>query len=347
MTRARFWAVLAIALSVVVVTGAVLVPIPFVSRSPGPVFDILGTNENKQVLVISGTKTHPTTGVLDMTTVAESGGTSGQITVGSALVGLFMPDTTVVPDDSAAEPGDREVQEAIFRDSTSGALGAAARYLDRPVRSYATVLQVVAGGASEGLLQTGDTVVAIDGKKIDTREDVSAAISGQPAGTTFAITVERDGKERVVEVTSRQDPDDPAKAVIGVLLDDQYRSDFKATVNLDNIGGPSAGLMLSIGMVDRLTPGDLLGGRTVAGTGTIDGQGQVGAIGGIDKKMIAAQQAGAELFLAPADNCPDVVGSQPDGLPVVPVATLTEAITALEDWRAGRPLPGCPRTGDE
>lgn len=347
MTRARTWAVLAIVLSLVVVAGAVLLPIPFVTRSPGPVFDILGTNDDKQVLVITGTRTHPTTGVLDMTTVAESGGSSGPLNVGSALVGLFMPDTTVVPDDSAANPEDREVQEAIFRDSTSGALGAAARFLDRPVQSRATVLQVLAGGASEGVLRDGDVVVAIDGTTVDTREDVSAAVSGQPVGTTFAVTVERDGKREVVEVTSRPDPDDPNRAVIGVLLDDQYRSDFEATVNLDNIGGPSAGLMLSIGMVDRLTPGDLLAGRTVAGTGTIDGQGRVGAIGGIDKKMIAAQQAGAELFLAPADNCPDVLGAQPDGLPVVPVETLTEAITAIEDWQAGRPLPGCPRTGDE
>ncbi|MFN8127096.1 MAG: PDZ domain-containing protein [Candidatus Nanopelagicales bacterium] len=345
--RGRIWVGIAGVLILVVISAAVLLPIPFVARAPGPVFDILGEVDGKPVLVIKDTPSFPTTGTLDMTTVSESGGSAGPMNVGSALVGLFEPDTSVLPDQAPRDEGQRQVDEAIFDESQSAALGAAARHLDRPVRTRVAVLEVVPGSPSEGRLAAGDTIVSIDGKRITQRSQVGDAVGAQPVGTTFDIGIDRDGDRSTVQVTSAPDPDDPARPVIGILVAEQFTSDFTVTVNLDNIGGPSAGLMLSVGMVDKLTPGDLLGGRKVAGTGTIDGEGTVGAIGGIDKKMIAAHEAGAELFVAPYDNCADVTGATPDGLQVVPVKSLDDAVTAIQDWRAGKPLPGCPRTGDE
>lgn len=345
--RGKVWAVIAGVLTMLTVTAAVLAPIPFVARSPGPVFDILGTHQDKPVLQIDGAKSYPTTGVLDMTTVSETGGSAGPMNVGTALVGLFMPDTSVLPDETAGQVNSRQADEAIFDASQSQALGAAAGYLERPVSSQVVVLEVVPGSAAEGQLEPGDVVIALDGARITDRRQIVEGIGSQPPGTTFDFTVKREGERESVSVTSRPDDQDPEHGLVGILADNRYRSDFTATVNLDGIGGPSAGLMLSVGMVDKLTPDDLLSGRKVAGTGTIDGEGVVGPIGGIDKKMLAAHDAGAELFIAPKGNCVDVVAAQPDGLQVVPVATLTQAIKALQDWQADRPLLGCPRTGDE
>ncbi len=343
--RGRFWAFTALTLTLLTVAAAVLAPIPFVARSPGPVFDILGSVDDKQVLQIDEAKSYPTTGVLDMTTVAERGGSENPMNVGTALMGLVAPDTSVLPDENPA--GDRQADEAVFDASQSQALGAAAKYLERPLTSEVLVVQVVPGGAAEGTLEPGDVILAIDGERITDREELVAAIRAEPVGTTFRLRIRRDGEATTVEVTSQADDQEPDRPLVGVLAENRYRSDFTATVNLDGIGGPSAGLMLSLGMVDKLTPADLLGGRRIAGTGTIDGDGNVGPIGGIDKKMIAAQDAGAELFVAPYDNCSEVVAAQPEGLQVVPVRTLDETVTVLTKWQANTPLSGCPRTGDE
>ena len=345
--RGRSWVIAASILIVLLVAAAVLVPIPFVARAPGPVFDILGEVDGKPVLTVSGTRSYPTTGILDMTTVSETGGSAGPMNVGSALAGLFATDTSVLPDENPRDESQRQVDEAIFDESQSAALGAAAAHLGRPVRSAVTVLQVVPGGASDGRLVAGDVIRSIDGEQVKRRSQISETISEQPVGTSFELGIERDGKPMLVTVTSAPDPDEPERPVIGILVDEQYTSDFTVDVGLDNIGGPSAGLMLAVGMVDKLTPGDLLAGATVAGTGTITGAGAVGPIGGIDKKMIAAQDAGAQLFVAPAENCAEVLSATPAGLTVVPVKTLDDTIAALESWRAGKALPGCPRTGDE
>lgn len=343
--RGRFWAITALVLTLLTVAAAVLVPIPFVTRAPGPVFDILGTVDDKPVLQIDDAKSYPTTGVLDMTTVAESGGSENPMNVGSALVGLVSPNTTVLPDEDPQDS--RQADEAVFDASQSQALGAAATYLDRPVTSQVLVVDVLPGGAATDVLAPGDVILAIDGERISDREELVAAIRSQPVGTRFRLRVDRDGERSVKSLTSQADQEDPDTPLIGVLAENRYRSDFTATVNLDGIGGPSAGLMLALGMVDKLTPGDLLAGRKIAGTGTIDGQGAVGPIGGIDKKMIAAQDAGAELFIAPFDNCVEVVAAQPEGLQVVPVRTLEETVDVVTQWQANTPLPGCPRTGDE
>lgn len=345
--RGRAWVITALVLTVLTVAAAVLAPIPFVARSPGPLFDILGTVDDKPVLVIDGAESYPTTGVLDMTTVAESGGSAGPINVGTALVGLFSSDTSVLPDEDADEPDSRQAQEAVFDASQSQALGAAAGYLDRPVTSQVVVVQVLPDSAADGVLEAGDVIVAVDGDPIRGREELVTKVRASPPGTTIRFRIKRAGEVQTVSVTSRPDPDDPESALVGIVPENRYRSDFTATVNLDGIGGPSAGLMLAVGMVDKLTPGDLLLGRRVAGTGTVDGNGVVGAIGGIDKKMLAAQEAGAELFIAPRDNCTEVLASQPEGLEVAAVADLDQTMTVLQDWRDNKPVRGCPRTGDE
>ena len=112
----------------------------------------------------------------------------------------------------------------------------------------------------------------------------------------------------------------------------------KVKMHIDDIGGPSAGMMYALGILNKLTGVDLAGGKTIAGTGTIDNNGKVGAIGGIRLKMISAKRDGARWFLAPNSNCDEVVGNIPQGLNVVSVKTLDDAYKALEKIKAGKSI---------
>ena len=114
---------------------------------------------------------------------------------------------------------------------------------------------------------------------------------------------------------------------------------FTVDFNLANIGGPSAGLMFSLAVVDKLTTGDLNDGKFVAGTGTITGDGKVGPIGGITHKMLAAREAGATIFLVPADNCEEAKTAHEDGLELVRVENLDQAVAALKTFSAGGERP--------
>src|SRR5690606_10810906 len=129
-----------------------------------------------------------------------------------------------------------------------------------------------------------------------------------------------------------------------VTLMTQYEDfPFDVTIQLDNVGGPSAGMMFALGIVDVLTPGEATGGEDIAGTGTIAGDGDVGPIGGIRQKLYGARDAGADWFLAPQENCDEVTGHVPDGLRVVSVDTLADALTAVDAIAHGDVdgLPAC------
>ncbi len=120
------------------------------------------------------------------------------------------------------------------------------------------------------------------------------------------------------------------RAIVGILTKDDADYPFSVEISLRDVGGPSAGLMFALGIVDKLTPGALTNGRHVAGTGTIDDAGAVGAIGGIPQKMIGAKDAGAKVFLVPEDNCAEAVKTAPEGLRLVKVTSLKTAVAALD-----------------
>jgi PDZ domain-containing protein len=149
-------------------------------------------------------------------------------------------------------------------------------------------------------------------------------------------------------VDTEPSPDDPDRAVIGVVPGAGYVSPIDVKLQLGNVAGPSAGLMFALGIIDTMTPGRLNGGEHVAGTGTITASGRVGPIGGIQQKLYGAQGNGADYFLAPASNCDEVVGHVPEGLRVFRVASLDRAVAAVEAIAAGRTedLPTCAATTD-
>ncbi|MGO4493435.1 S16 family serine protease, partial [Arthrobacter sp. 2YAF22_2] len=181
--------------------------------------------------------------------------------------------------------------------------------------------------------------VSIGGKPITALSVVQgelAAGNGKPV----TVVVDRNGSQLPLTIT-------PGKAsngryLLGVVLQYKFKFPFDVKISLDKVGGPSAGMMFALGIVDTLTPGDLTGGRHIAGTGTITPDGVVGAIGGIDQKMVGARSGGATMFLAPAANCDDVVGHIPAGMQVVKVESLAEARHAVEVAATGGDTSGLP-----
>lgn len=343
------WGVVALLLLFVI--GSIKVP--YVLLSPGPAYDTLGEIDGQEFISISGTQTYPTEGALFMTTVSEYGGPTEGIDVFQALWGWLNPDEEVAPreifyDDKISEEENRLQNAEAFSTSQTYAVGAALKYLNLPVSENVVIASITEGAPALGLLKAGDIVVAVDGMETKVSKEVAKLVQSKPAGSVVTFTVVRQGSELNVPVKSAARVDDPNTSedesgipYVGIGLDMQYLSDFNVEYAQTNIGGPSAGMMFSIAIVDKLTPGAITNGIKIAGTGTIDGDGNVGPIGGINRKLIGASDAGTKLFLAPLENCSEVVGNIPDGLTVVPVATLTQAIKAIADFNSGATLPQC------
>jgi len=198
------------------------------------------------------------------------------------------------------------------------------------------------------LLEEGDVVEQIDGVPVTSAAALRAAIQDSQ-GDAVELTVRRGEDERQVEVTPEQEQVGGVDTwLIGITLTTDYDFPFDVRIQLDNVGGPSAGMMFALGIIDELTPGELTGGKDIAGTGTIDATGAVGPIGGIRQKLYGARDAGADYFLAPTANCDEVAGHVPDGLTVVSTATLEESLDAIEVIAEGGDvdeLPTCEVAG--
>jgi Lon-like protease len=337
--------------------AAFLLPVPYVKLSPGPTFNVIGEEDGKPVIDISGTETFPVNGDLDMTTVYESGGPRGGLTFVDAIASWLNPSDAVVPrellfpDDVSGEAVQQR-QAILFSTSESDAVAAAMNYLGKPLTTETVVTAVYSGSPADGSLLPKDEIVRLDGVDVTSPEQVATAVRAKPAGTTFDFVVRRDGVEvdgvlkdgveQEVSVTSAANPDDPGTAYLGIGVGALYQAGFPISFTLTDVGGPSAGLMFATGIVDKLTPDDLVAGRHIAGTGTIEPDGTVGPIGGIRQKLAGARNAGATLFVMPKVHCAEAAGHIPDGLTVVPVETLGQAVQAIKDYVGGKPLATCP-----
>ena len=327
--------VLALVCWLVVLGAMEFISVPYVRLSPGPMFDVLGESDGTPVITIEGAEVYPTNGLLEMTTVSERGGPFGDLTLFEAFTGWLDPDVSVVPT-AILYPADTSGDEAQqagadqFSDSQEKARIAALREVGEPVATKPWVVEVLEDSPAADLLKHGDVILSVDGKQVSGPKQMSRIIRGAGPGARLPIDLRRDGEDRSVSVVTVANPDDPELGYLGITLGVIADSPVTVDFNLDDVGGPSAGLIFSLGIVDKLTPGELLDDRFVAGTGTMDYDGRVGRIGGIVQKMAAAKQNGAVLFLAPAGNCDEVVTGAPDGLQVVPVETLAQAREVLE-----------------
>lgn len=328
-----------------VVLGVIAVlPVPYVRLAPGPLFDVLADADGQPVIAVEGATTFPTTGQLDMTTVSERGGPFGELTLWEAFTGWVDPDVAVVPT-SLLYPSDTTSDDAEqvgadqFTDSQEKARIAALRELGEPVQTRPWVQEVLPDSPAQDLLAHGDVVLRVNGTRVNGPKQMARLVQAAGPDAPVTLDIRRDGSDKTVEVTTVANPEDPEKGYLGVSLGVLADSPVKVDFHLDDVGGPSAGLVFSLGIIDKLTSANLLDGRVVAGTGTMDYDGSVGGIGGIAQKMSAAQANGAELFLAPKANCSEIRNSTPEGLTVAAVESLSEAVDVLEGVLAP---PQCP-----
>lgn len=335
-------------------TGAVLalalglMPSPYVIEQPGPVFDTLGTSDHdgteRPLISIPDRTTYPTDGRLDMLTVSVVGNPAQRPDWLAVVSAWLDPSRTVVPleavfpADQTAEQRDAQNQVQMTG-SQQDAVAAALTELGIDVPRTLQVQSVVGGSPADGPLQAGDAIRTVDGADVLGVADLQARVAAAGSSTPLSLGIARDGRDSTVEVTPAPRDGRPA---IGVLTSTAYEFPFEVDIQLDDVGGPSAGMMFALGIMDKLEEGSLTGGKAIAGTGTIDAAGTVGPIGGIRQKLFGAERAGAEYFLAPADNCDDVRGHVPDGLRVFSVSTLEDSLTALEAISSGGDLDALP-----
>ncbi|MEV6377355.1 PDZ domain-containing protein [Micromonospora sp. WP24] len=311
--------------------GVLGAPIPYVVLGPGPTVNTLGAENGKDVIQVSGRATSTSAGQLRLTTV----GVQPSVKLRSAIAGWFSKDEAVVPRELIYPPGESQQQvekrnAEDFAASQTSAETAALRELGFPVQ--VVVKAVTAGGPSVGMLAPGDVLTSVDGQPVPVAARLTELIRAKRAGSALTIGYTRDGAPATARITSREQDGNPR---IGVEVEQKQPHPFTLNIDLEDIGGPSAGLMFALGIVDKLTPADLTGGMVVAGTGTIDDEGKVGPIGGIAQKLVGAKHAGAKVFLVPADNCAEAVRNPQPDLPLIRVGSLDEALTALDTLRAG------------
>lgn len=341
--------VLAVAglLTVVLAAAAALLPVPYVALQPGPTTNTLGSVGGTELIKIAGRPTYPDRGHLDLVTVSVLGGPRQRLDLVTALRGwlderiAIVPEATVFPKGESADEAERQ-SAAEMTQSQQDATTAALRQLGIPVTSTVVVAGLSPGSPSKGLLEVGDRIVSVDGRSVDGGAALRAAITATKPGRPVRLVVRRGEKKQLRRTVTTTAAKDDGRAIIGVTTRDSVTYPFTVNISLKDVGGPSAGLMFALGIVDKLTPGSLTGGKFIAGTGTIDAQGRVGEIGGITQKMLGAQGNGATVFLSPAKNCPQAKATKPDGLRLVKVTTLTSAVNALDHLRAGR-TAGLPR----
>jgi PDZ domain-containing protein len=330
------------ALAPIVVLGILgtVIKVPFVALGPGPTFNTLGEVGGEQVVAIQGTEVDETTGHLNMTTVAVRDDLNVFEAFGLWASGRqgIVPREEVYPPDKSKDEVKQE-NDADFQQSEDSAELAALHFLGKPVDLR--VAKVGEDGPSAGILREGDGLVSVDGTAVSTVGDVQEAVAAVAPNTEVPIVVRRDGAETTVRVTVGARPGDESKGYLGITPEEVPDVPFTIDFNLADVGGPSAGLMFTLAVIDKLSPGELNGGKFVAGTGTIDSDGDVGPIGGIKYKLIAADEAGAETFLVPAKNCDEARQGAPDGLRLVKVESLAGAVDALETIDAGGDAPGC------
>ncbi|WP_309135626.1 S16 family serine protease [Cellulomonas sp.] len=324
----------------------VVLPAPYAVTSPGPTRDVLGEADGTPLIQVEGAQTYPSSGELRLTTISGTGGPGYPSYVSTVLRGwasatsVVRPVEEVFPPDATQEEIDESNTELMVS-SQENATVAALTELGYEVPATLVVAGTVEGTQAEGLLEEGDVLTAMDGEALPDYQTLVARLQDVTPGDAVKLAVTRHGQPLEVEVTTGEREDGGAQ--IGVYVDPSFELPVDVTISIDGIGGPSAGTMFALGIVDVLTPEDEPDGEVIAGTGTIDVTGEVGPIGGIRQKLAGARRDGAAWFLAPAGNCGEVVGHVPDGLRVVRVATLHDAREAMTAIGAGETddLPVC------
>ncbi|MDJ0348992.1 S16 family serine protease [Cryobacterium sp. PH29-G1] len=340
------------ALLIALVAGVILgiMPAPYVIEKPGPVYNTLGTAKYDDVetplITIADETVYPTKGTLDLLTVSLLGNRENRpswLTVAGAWFDpseAVLPIDQVFPENVTAEQRSAQ-SSADMINSQQDAIAAALTHLGYDYPTTVSVVSLPDGSPAAGIIEPKDQISAVNGTAVASVAELRAALQTNGTEKAASVDIVRDGAASTVSVTPVENG---GSVVAGVNVSVAYDFPFEVQIQLDKVGGPSAGMMFALGIIDKLTPGQLQGGENVAGTGTIDQAGAVGPIGGIQQKLHGAVENGATWFLAPTDNCDEVTGNIPDGLSVFAVATLDQALAALDGIKTGDTsgLPTCP-----
>src|SRR4051794_13470781 len=314
------------------------VPVPYVAEVPGPTYNTLGEIDGTPIITVKGRERNDVDGNLNLTTVGVS---RAGLSLVEAVRGWFDDEISVVPEE-AVYPPDQTQQETqqqnrrAFLTSEEAAESAALGHLGYPDK---VVVQGVSDGSpSQGKLQEDDAIEAIDGRPTPDTDTLDAVLRSIPGGTAIQVSYTRLGQPGTTTVTTKAATDRPG-SLLGVLVRETPSAPFDVDIQVQDVGGPSAGLMLTLGILDLVGDTDLTAGKVIAGTGTIDVDGKGGPIGGIQLKMAAPHDTGPRFSLVPAGNCTEALQAPQPNLPLAKVSTLDDALTALADVRAGRTPP--------
>lgn len=336
MSRRTLTLLLASVLALGLALAAGVARVPYVALGPGPAYDTLGSVGGTPVITITGRRTYPTDGHLDLTTV----GVSDRITLAQALQGWVsrsiqvVPREVVFPPDQTPQQTDRQNAQEM-QQSQDAATTAALRLLGVPSTTTVSVASVQKGAPADGKLRIGDVLTSIDGAPVTGSDELRRLISARTPGATVTLGFRRGTVPGSVVLTTTASKDAKPRALVGISPQERSAFPVKVVISLRDVGGPSAGMMFALGILDKLGPESLTGGRNIAGTGEITSDGTVGPIGGIAEKLIGARRRGATTFLVPAQNCAAAKVHPPAGLRLVRVETLKGALAELATLRAG------------
>lgn len=349
MTQRTIAGLLAVPLLLALFVVTLTQPLPFVTYEPGLTLDVLATEHGSEIIQVSGHKAYHDNGELRMTTVYVSQPTT-ELNIFTLIHDWLSNEDAVYPYKAVYRTGETEQQNHTegaveMVSSQDAAVAVALDELGYHVKPAIEVLDVSKNTPAEGRLKVRDVFLSVNGTPITKVDDIVNAVKNAPDGQPVRFVVRRDGKPTTVSITPQGKG---GQKKVGIHLGTGFVFPFKVSVNIDpNIGGPSAGLMFSLGIYDTLTPGSLTGGQIVAGTGTIDPSGKVGPIGGIQQKIVGARDAGAKLFMVPPDNCNDALGAPNGDMRLVKAATMHAAVGAIEAWVKNHDatLPTCSKEG--
>jgi Lon-like protease len=334
MTRQTWTAFVSAIFFVGLAAFLALVPVPYVTWSPGGTQNTLGNVGSEPIIKVSGIETFPTTGELDLTTVGVTRADSS-LGLPEAIAAYWLPHRDALPRESIYAPGksvdqvNREEAD-MMETAQDDAVVAALRAAGEPVTEMPVVSSVIVGGPAHNILLPGDLIVSVDGVPVSHVEDVGTRIRTHAVGDSVTFDILRNHRPVQVKVVTASSATQSGVPVVGIEVAVGYKYSPEISFDLgQELGGPSAGLVFGLAIYDKITAGPLLAGRHIAGTGTITPNGDVGAIGGIQEKIAGADKDGATVFLVPAPNCKDLAGVR-TSMTLIKVATLGGAIAAMK-----------------
>ncbi len=320
-------------LFVVLALLLIVVPVPFVTWRPGNTVNVLGSNGDGPLLEVEGIQNYPTEASQLLMTTVSTTRVESRVSLPEALLAHLRPQADALPREALYPAGltEEEVREtavAAMDTSRTNATVAALRAAPQSVTEMPQVSSVTLSGPANDRLQPGDLIESVDGEQMETAEQVRQIVAGHEAGDPVVFTVLRDDVTESISVTVEEDPQGRPSVGINVSAGYRYAPDVVYRVD-SSVVGPSAGLVFSLAIYDKITEGSLVGDEIVAGTGTMDPDGNVGAVGGVRQKLAGSERDGAGVFLLPQANCSDVDDLSTD-MRLVPVSTLKDAISALQ-----------------